>query len=98
MEELSLAGLAQVISRDFARASGCRLTEEILRDLAHRIETGMRTALRHQRDAFVAQCDSRVELWTRTEQRPGIPEPLRSEARARGNEAAYLADAFRGAN
>jgi len=93
MEALSLALLARMISTDFARACGCAPMEEMVRDLANRIETGLRTATRRQRDAFVAQCDARAELWTRTEQRAGAPEILRSEARARANEAAYLADA-----
>jgi len=96
IEELSQALLARMISTDFARACGCALTEEMLRDLANRIETGLRTAMRHQRDALVAQCDARAELWIRTEQRAGAPAVLRAEARARANEAAYLADALRG--
>jgi hypothetical protein len=95
MEELSLAVLAQMISRDFARTSRCALTEEMLRDLTHRIETGVRMAVHHEREALAAQCDARVELWIRSEQRAGAPDILRSEARARANEAAYLADAVR---
>jgi len=96
MEALSLALLARMISTDFARACGCAPTDAMLGDLANRIETGLRTATRHQRDAFVAQCDARAELWIRTEQRAGAPAVLRAEARARGNEAAHLADALRG--
>jgi hypothetical protein len=84
-----------MIAKDFARVSSCALTEEMLRDLANRIETGLRTAVHHERKVFVAQCETRVELWTGTEQRAGVPGILRSEARARANEAAYLADTVR---
>ena len=95
MDELSVPLLSQMISTDFARASGRALSDEALGDLAVRIETGIRTALHHQRDALVAQCEARHELWTRTEQREGVPGSLRAEARARANEAAYLRDALR---
>ena len=95
MDELSVPQLSRMISTDFARASGCALSDETLGDLAVRIETGIHTALHHQRDALVAQCRARYELWTRTEQREGVPGSLRAEARARANEAAYLRDALR---
>jgi hypothetical protein len=95
MDELSVPLLSQMISTDFARVSGCPLSDETLRDLAVRIETGIRTALNHQREALVAQCEARCELWTRTEQGAGVPGNLRAEARARANEAAYLRDALR---
>jgi hypothetical protein len=95
MDELSVPLLARMISTDFARVSGSALSEEALRDLTVRIETGIRAALHHQRDVLVAQCEERCELWTRTEQREGVPGSLRAEARARANEAAYLRDALR---
>ena len=95
MDELSVPALSQMISTDFARVSGCDLSEETLRALAIRVETGIRTALNHQREAFVAQCEARCDLWTRTEQRADAPGTLRAEARARANEAAYLRDAVR---
>ena len=95
MEALSLPLLAQMIAADFRRASGAPLAGDLLRDLANRIETGLRTALHHQREAFAAQCQARVELWARTGERAGLPDPARTEARARANEAAYLLDAVR---
>ncbi|BDG04209.1 hypothetical protein [Anaeromyxobacter oryzae] len=95
MDELSVPLLSRMISTDFARTSGRALSDETLTLLALRIETGIRTALNQQRDAFVARCDARCELWTRTEQRADAPGNLRAEARARANEAAYLRDALR---
>ncbi len=95
MEPLSLPLLAQMIAADFRRASAAPLGDEMQRDLANRIETGLRTALQHQRDAFAAQCQARVELWTRTGERAGLPDAAGTEARARANEAAYLLDAVR---
>ena len=95
MGDFSVPLLARVIAKDFAGASGLALSGGALQDLAHRIETGMRTAVHQQRELLVAQCDARVELWRRSEERAGAPESLRAEARARANEAAYLADVVR---
>jgi hypothetical protein len=93
-EEFSIAALARMIAADTARAHrglGAAATE----DLAHRLETALRTALQHERRACVAECERRRNLWTETEEKPGTPPSLRAEARFRGNEAAVLADALR---
>ena len=44
-----------------------------------------------ERQRCVDVCRGRAELWLRTAERGG-PAPLREEARARANEARYLAD------
>jgi hypothetical protein len=94
MEELSLAAIAAMTARDVLRAhTGLGATGA--EDLAHRIETALRTAVRQERLACVARCEHRRALWAETEDRSTTPPSLRSEARFRGNEAAVLADALR---
>ena len=94
MEELPLAALARMIAADVLRAHpsvGSAAAEAI----THRLETALRTAVRQERLACVAECERRRDLWTGTEERPGTPPSLRAEARFRANEAAVLADALR---
>jgi hypothetical protein len=94
MEELSPRELAVLIAEDFARTDA-ELTMRARQALAHRIETGLRTAARHERLACIELCERRHALWTATEDRPDTPPSLRAEARARGNEAAVIADALK---
>ncbi|HEY0788836.1 MAG TPA: hypothetical protein VGE86_09325 [Thermoanaerobaculia bacterium] len=49
-------------------------------------------AVERERQRCAAICRRRAELWRRTSERPDAPAMLRDEARARANEAAYLAD------
>jgi hypothetical protein len=91
MEELSLAAVAAMTARDVLRAHP-GLGGSGAEDLAHRLETALRTAVRL---ACVAECERRKALWTETEERPATPPSLRTEARFRANEAAVLADALR---
>ena len=63
-------------------------------DLARRVERAIREALVADRKAASAVCLQRHALWVATESRPATAEHLRAEARARANEAAYLADAI----
>ena len=94
MEEPSLTSIAAMTARDVLRAHPA-LGAEGAEDLAHRIETALRTAVRQERLACAAECDRRRTLWSQTEERAATPPSLRSEARCRGNEAAVLADALR---
>jgi hypothetical protein len=94
MEELSLAAVAAMTARDVLRAHP-DLGGSAAEDLAHRLETALRTAVRQERLACVAECERRKALWTETEERPATPPSLRTEARFRANEAAVLADALR---
>ncbi|HVP59502.1 MAG TPA: hypothetical protein VMT11_02995 [Myxococcaceae bacterium] len=94
MEELSLATLARMIAADVLRARpaiGATGTDAI----AQLLETALRTAVRQERLACVAECERRRDLWTGTEERADAPPSLRAEARFRANEAAVLADALR---
>ena len=59
------------------------------------METALRTAVRQERLACVAECERRRTLWAETEDRSSTPPSLRTEARFRANEAAVLADALR---
>ena len=59
-----------------------------------RIEAALRGAMRAGREASVALCLRRQALWERTESNLETSELLKAEARYRGNEAAYLADAL----
>ena len=94
MEELSLAAVAAMTARDVLRAHP-ELGSSGAEDLAHRLETALRTAVRQERLACVTECERRKALWTETEERPATPPSLRTEARFRANEAAVLADALR---
>ena len=93
-EEFSIAALAKMIAGDAARAHR-GLGAAAVEDLAHRLETALRTAVQHERRACVAECERRRDLWAETEEKPGTPPSLRAEARFRANEAAVLADALR---
>jgi hypothetical protein len=95
MEDLSPATLAQVVAEDFGRAHAVIVTDEVRSELAVRIETALRTSVRHERSACVELCTRRYDLWSAYEDRSGIPSDFRVEARARANEAAHLADALR---
>lgn len=94
MEELSLASVALMTARDVLRAHPV-LGAAGAEDLAHRIETALRTAVRQERLGCIDECEGRRTLWSETEERAGTPPSLRAEARFRGNEAAVLADALR---
>ena len=94
MEEFSLGALARMISGDVVRAHP-ELGAAAVEELTQRVETGLRTAVRHERLACVAECERRKTLWTETEERASTPPSLRAEARFRANEAAVLADALR---
>jgi hypothetical protein len=95
MDDLSPAALARFVSDDFGREHAPGFTEEMRRELAIRIETVLKTAIRIERSACVAECVRRHDLWSSYEDRNQVPSALRGEARARANEAAHLADALR---
>jgi len=94
MEEPSLTSIAAMTARDVLRAHP-GLGDAGAEDLAHRIETALRTAVRQERLACVGECERRRMLWAETEDRSSTPPSLRTEARSRGNEAAVLADTLR---
>ena len=94
MEEPSLTSIAAMTARDVLRAHP-GLGHGGAEDLAHRIETALRTAVRQERLACVGECERRRMLWAETEDRSSTPPSLRTEARSRGNEAAVLADTLR---
>jgi len=93
--EMSTADLALIVAQAFAAARSGTLDEEAIRDLGHRIETALRTAVRLERAACEAACAARALLWSSTADRVATPASLRVEARARANEAQYLVDAIR---
>lgn len=95
MSDLSPAALARFVSEDFGRAHAPGFTEAMRGELDIRIETVLRTAIRTERSACVAECARRHDLWSSYEDRNEVPAALRGEARARANEAAHLADALR---
>ena len=94
MESFSPAVLARLTVDDFRRYAP-DLSKAAALNLLHRIETALRTAVRQEREACTGLCQERQALWASTEERAGTPAPLRQEARARSNEAAWLADAIR---
>jgi GGDEF domain-containing protein len=94
MEQLSRAVLARLTVDEFRRCVP-ELSKAAAADLLHRIATALGTAVRQEREACAGLCRERQALWASTEERPGTPAPLRQEARARSNEAAWLGDAIR---
>jgi hypothetical protein len=87
--------VARFLVRDFFSAHPGAATTDRVRDLSVRVETALRAAASAERRACAETCDRRAELWSATESRPEKPPSLRSEARSRANEAAWLADAIR---
>jgi hypothetical protein len=94
MDETSPEVIATVAAERFGDAYGGLINGAMRQDLCRRIENAIRVALRDQGTAFSKLCRTRQTLWEATEARPATTDPLRAEARARGNEAAYLADAI----
>jgi hypothetical protein len=93
MDETSPEVIATVAAERFGDAYGGVISAAMRQDLCRRIENAIRVALRDQGSAFAKLCRTRQTLWEGTEARPVTTELLRAEARARANEAAYLADA-----
>src|SRR5688500_6774419 len=96
MREMPSEILARAALEQVAAAHGAALTSEMRRDLILAIDKAVRTAVQIERDACVDLCQHRQRLWEVTGDKPTTPEALRPEARARANEAAYLADALAG--
>jgi hypothetical protein len=94
MEALSPEVLATVVAETFGDSYGAAINAVMREDLARRVERALREALRADRKAAAAICLERHAMWIAAEARPSTSEPLRSEARGRANEAAYLADAL----
>ena len=94
MKDLSPEVLATVVAETFGDAHGPTVDAAMREDLARRVERALREALAGGRKQAAALCLERQALWIATEARATTPELLRAEARARANEAAYLADAI----
>ena len=88
----SLADVARVTVDDFLKRREAGIGVALARELATAVELALLTAVRGERRACAAECTRRGELWERTGDRPGAPEPIRQEAVHRANEARYLAD------
>jgi len=93
-EDLSPEVLATVVAEQFADAHGTVFTAVMREDLSRRLERALRAAVRASRKGAAALCRERHALWLATEASPATSELLHAEARARANEAAYLADAI----
>lgn len=87
---------AAVLAAELAEAYPTKIDAAMRDHFVAGIETALRKARRAEREACAALCEQRQALWERTENEPQTTEPMRAEARHRGNEAAYLADALRG--
>lgn len=95
MDDALLRGTAAFIAHDFLKAHPELAAEALRPELAALVETALRSVVRQERELCAAACDSRKELWSRTEANLNAPAQLRAEARARANEAAVIADAIR---
>ena len=87
--------VAKFVAEDFFSIHPSIASADARRDLTNRIETALRAAIRDEREWCAALCETRRNLWRGTEDRSGVPDPLRREAQARANEAIYIADAIR---
>jgi hypothetical protein len=94
MEELSPEVLATIVAEQFGDAHGDVVGNLMREDLARRLERALRDAMVAARQGAAALCRERQTLWVATEARSATSELLRAEARARANEAVYLADAI----
>jgi hypothetical protein len=88
----SLADVARVAVDDFRKGREAIIDPGVARELATTVELALLTAVRGERRACAAECTRRGDLWERTGDQPGAPEPLRHESEHRANEARYLAD------
>jgi hypothetical protein len=89
--------IATVAAERFGDAYGGVINASMRQHLCRVIEEAIRQAGHGQRQACVQLCLRRQTLWEATENKAGVPEPLRAEARSRANEAAFLADALQSA-
>lgn len=96
MHEVPPEVLARAAVEQVAAAHATALTAELRRDLILAIDKALRTAIQIERDACADVCQHRRRLWEVTGDKPTTSDTLRLEARARANEAAYLADALAG--
>jgi len=94
MEDFSPEVLATVCAEQFGDAHGEVVTASMREDLARRLERAVRDAVLAARKSVADLCRERQALWVATETLPTTSELLHAEARARANEAAYLADAI----
>jgi uncharacterized protein YgbK (DUF1537 family) len=92
MDAQTMANIARVAADDFRRGKESFIEPALVRELADAIEIALLTAVREERRHCVKECQRRAALWETTVGRDGVSEPMRQEARCRGNEAAYLAD------
>jgi negative regulator of sigma E activity len=69
------------------------IPEALHSDLLKRVSALVEEEVQRERDRCVRLCRERADLWQRTlaATAPGVPA-AREEARARSNEATYLAD------
>jgi hypothetical protein len=95
MQVFDPAVAAAVLAAELAEAYPSRIDARMRDHFVAGIETILHKAMRAEREACAALCGKRQELWEMTENNPETPEVMRTEARHRGNEAAYLADALR---
>jgi len=86
---------AAVLAAQLAEAYPARIDPRMRDHFVAGIETLLGEAMRAEREACAALCGQRQALWEKTENKAGTPDVMRAEARHRGNEAAYLADALR---
>jgi len=94
MGDFSPEVLATLVAEQFGDAHGAVVTASMREDLARRLERGVRDAVLAARKDVADLCRQRQALWVATEALPTTTELLHAEARARANEAAYLADAI----
>lgn len=94
MEAFSPEVLATMVAERFGDVHAGAVTAPMREDLTRQLERALRDAVLAARRGAAELCQQRQALWTATEAQATTSELLRAEARARANEAAYLADAL----
>ena len=94
MEDQTRADVAEIeanIQEDLAEHLP-ELDSEARQRLARQLAGRLQSAVERERERCVEACRHRAELWRRTRAAKSSADRTREEARARANEAQYLAD------
>jgi hypothetical protein len=97
MDEVDPAVLARKVAAGFLQKHrGLPVDEGRVAALESQIRGALDEAIRAERAACARRCQKRAALWEASADRPAVPGVHLAEARARSNEARYLADAILG--
>jgi hypothetical protein len=98
MDDIDPSVLARKVATGYLQKHrGENIDEARAAALESQIRAALDEAIRAERVACARRCQKRAALWEASAERPAAHSVLLAEARARSNEALYLADAILGA-